>query len=138
MERSALVTIRDYSPNDWSFILATWLRGLYYGDSWFKEIPKDIFMSNYHSVLEKLLKSGAAKVKVACLKDDPEVILAYAVMNHSETTLHWVFSKSAWRSIGIAKSLIPENIDTVTHLTKVGLNILRKHPRAHFNPFALT
>lgn len=135
MQKNELVGIRDYLPGDRNFILATWLRGLYYGDSWFREIPKDIFMDNYHRALEGILASKAVSVRVACLKDDPEVILGYAIV--SSGALHWLFVKSAWRGIGIAKSLVPSDTSTVTHLTKVGLGILKKHPGVIFNPFAI-
>lgn len=136
MNKSELVAIREYLLGDRNFILATWLRGLYYGDTWFREIPKDLFMENYHRVLEALLSKSSVKVRVACLKDDPEVILGYAVVSPGE--LHWLFVKSAWRGIGIAKSLVPEDTHTVTHLTKVGLGILKRYPgQVIFNPFSI-
>lgn len=93
-------------------------------------------MANYHQVVEKLITDPRNTVKVACLKDDPEIILGYAIYN--EFNLHWVFVKKSWREIGIAKNLVPSNVETVTHLTKVGLSILiQKYPRADFNPFNL-
>jgi hypothetical protein len=138
LDKQNLVAIRDFMPEeDRNFILASWLKGLYYGDSWFHEIPKHIFMQNYHALLERVLSPGVASVKVACLKDDPDVILGYAVLNPAGTALHWVFVKNRWRGIGIAKSLIPPSVSVVTHLTKVGLSILKKHPGVHFNPFVI-
>lgn len=137
MNKSELVAIRDYLESDKNFIFSTWLRGLYHGDSWFSEIPKDIFMKHYHKFIEYLLNHANTTVKVACLKDDPEVILGYAVLNKEDTLLHWVFCKSAWRNIGIAKSLVSQSVNTVTHLTKIGLSIKRKRPNIVFNPFAI-
>ncbi len=141
MDKADLVTIRPMESGDKNFILATFLRGLYYGDSWFREVPKDIFMSVYHTVVEGVLANPKNIVQVACLKADPEVILGYSILGPNVTgaTLHWVFVKSAWRTIGIARSLIPlERVNAVTHLTKVGLSILRKHPEVVFNPFLLS
>lgn len=135
VEKSDLVAIRYAAEEDRNFILATWLRGLYYGDTWFREVPKEIFMTEYHKILNNILASPNTKIYVACLIDDPDVILGYAVTNQAETTLSWVFVKSAWRGIGIAKGLMPKSITSVTHLTKVGLSILRKHPQVIFNPF---
>lgn len=135
LDKSELITTRPGKMEDASFIFATWLRGLYHGDSWFKIIPKKIFMENYHRVVEKILSSPGVEVKVACLKDDPDVILGYSV--YKEDRLHWIFVKISWRNIGIAKSLAPQNVLTITHLTKVGLNIMRKYPKLIFNPFAL-
>lgn len=133
--RNEVIALRDALPGDKNFVYASFLRGLYYGDSWFKEIPKNIFMENYHRVLDVLMTLPGLKVTVACLKDDPEVILGYSI--HKGTKLHWVFVKANWRNIGIAKSLVPANIDTVTHLTKVGLSIVRKRKNLSFNPFDL-
>jgi GNAT superfamily N-acetyltransferase len=91
-------------------------------------------MHNYHSIVEKLLY--ARLVKVACLKDDEDTIVGYALMSNDETTLDWVFVKRAWRTIGIAKSLVSSKTTTVTHLTKSGLSISKKK-HLQFNPFAL-
>lgn len=133
MEKSDLVAIREGRVEDWNFFYSTFLRALYYGDSWFKEIPKDIFMENYHKVADVLLAKGI--LKVACLKEDPEVILGYALFSSQYPALHFVFVKSAWRGIGIAKSLVPKETKVATHLTKVGLSILKKNPSITFNPF---
>lgn len=138
MDKKELVVVRAYNPSDRNFILATWLRGLYYGDNFWREVPKDIFMERYHTLVEHAIDDSKTVIQVACLKEDPEVILGYAVLGANTTgiTLHWCFVKSAWRSIGIAKGLVPkEHINAVTHLTKTGLSILRKNPDVIFNPF---
>lgn len=140
MDKKDLIGIRAANASDRNFILATFLRGLYYGDSWFREIPKDIFMAHYHQVVERILSSPGVIVQVACLKADPEVILGYSVLGPNTTgiTLHFIFVKSAWRGIGVARSLVPvEQTNAVSHLTKVGLSILRKHPNVIFNPFVI-
>lgn len=130
-----LITVRPYSPGDYNFIIATFLRGLYYGDSWFSLIPKKIFMTNYHIVAERLLKHPNLSIRIACLKDDPDVILGYSVSRNINEykILDWIFVKSSWRRIGIAKSLLPSDINTVSHLTTVGKAI--KPPHYEFNPF---
>lgn len=132
-EDLALVATRPYREGDRNFILASWLRGLYYGSEWFREIPKEIFMENYHKVIDHIL--SRAQVTVACLKDDEDVILGYSV--HGGPKLHWVFCKKAWRGIGISKLLVPVGTTTITHLTKVAVSYLRKNPSVHFNPFSL-
>jgi hypothetical protein len=135
MNKSELVAIREYLPGDRNFILATWLRGAYYGQDYFRQIPKDTFMAQYHAFVEKILASPSVKIRVACLKDDPEVILGYSVLGSESQVLNWVFVKSAWRAIGIGKSLIPPQVQSVSHITKVGQSILAKHPDVVFNPF---
>lgn len=134
MNRSELIAVRDALPSDRNFILATWLRGIFYGDSWYSEVPKNIFMEQYHKVVEYIISNPKTRVKVACLKEDPEVILGYAVLNQDQTALNFVFVKKSWRTIGIAKQLVPLTVTTVTNLTKVGLSI-SKRKGLHFNPF---
>lgn len=134
-DKTTQLATRGYTDNDHNFILATWLRGLYYGDSWFSVIPKNVFMENYHRFIENRLKTPGIKISVVCLKDDPEVILGYSVSRTIEgiNILDWIFVKSAWRNLGIAKSLIPQPIHAVSHLTKVGKSL--KPANVIFNPF---
>jgi GNAT superfamily N-acetyltransferase len=132
-ELNKIYEIRDYKPEDKAFIMATWLRGLYYGDSWFSEIPKDIFMNNYKLILEALLLKNI--VKVACLCEDRDVIVGYSVLSHDFTTIHWVFVKSAWRKQGIGRQLVPKYPSNVTHLTTLGKSLMKKLENCIFNPF---
>lgn len=135
LTKTDLFTIRKGLDTDLPFVLATWLRGAYYGNSWFQEIDKAAFMAFYHGFLERLLRSPGVELNVACLKDDPDVILGYSVTRMAQdlVILDWVFVKTAWRRIGIAKALTPGNLTTVTHLTKIGKSI--KPKTVKFYPF---
>ena len=133
-----LYNVRDGTENDKSFILATFLRGLYYGDSWFSLIPKDIFMENYKRLAEAIVTSPNVVVKIACLPDDPDVILGYSILSADYQTIHFVYVKSAWRKNGIAKSLCPKFPTSVTHLTGLGKELMKKFDGCVFNPFNVT
>ena len=132
-----LYDVRDSIDRDHNLIIATFLRGIYYGDSWFSAIPKHIFMENYKRVIEALLRSPNVVVKIACLKEDPDVILGYSILSNDFQTIHWVYVKSAWRGKGIAKSLTPKYATAVTHLSALGKSLMPKIPTAVFNPFKL-
>lgn len=134
-ELQTLSTIRDYTEEDKAFIMATFLRGLYYGDSWFSLIHKGIFMTAYKPVVEALLISPKNTVKILCLKEDPTVILGYSILSADFQTIHWCYVKSAWRGKGIAKSLTPAHPTTVTHLTELGRTLMSKYKSCIFNPF---
>jgi predicted GNAT family acetyltransferase len=136
MQKSELVSIRDGIEDDRSFIFATVLRGLYYGDSWYSTVPKSIFMSEYHKVVEHILDNPKTQIKVACLKDDPEVILGYSLLNENNTICHFTFIKKAFRGIGISRDLVPTTVTSATHLTKVG-HIIAKKRGVEFNPFLI-
>lgn len=130
-----LYNVRDFKDSDKSFVLATFLRGLYYGDSWFSLIPKSIFMNNYKTIAVMLVESPKTTIKVACLKEDPDVILGYSILGSNFNTIHWCYVKSAWRKQGIGRALLPQFPSTVTHLSALGKSLMSKFPTAIFNPF---
>lgn len=134
-EIKELVNIRPGKIEDKNFILATWLRGLYYGNSWFKEIDKDSFMRHYHDILMAILTKPATVVAVVSLKDDENVILGYSVSSFDESTLHWVFVKDNWRRVGLGRALVPDNATITTHMTAIGKKL--KPPSMKFNPWAI-
>ena len=134
-ELEKICEIRYFKLGDESFIFSTFLRGLYYGNEFFKLVPKDIFMANYKKVIESLL--SRAVVKVACLKEDHDVILGYSIQSLDNTTVHWIFVKQAWRRKGIMKALIPESPTAITHFTSLGLSLLPKFKDCVFDPFKL-
>lgn len=134
MKKSDLIAIRDYQPNDVNFIYVSWLKNLRYSNEWFGMIEQDVYFKNYHSVIERILKKPSISVKIACLKEDSDVILGYAV--YEGNRLDYLYVKSAWRAIGLSKMLLGSNkIEVVTHITDVAKAILKKHPEIKFNPF---
>lgn len=135
IDKKDLISFRSFHPGDYNFIVSTWLIGLRHGNDWFSEIRKDAYYEYYHAVITAMLKKPNMIVSVACLKDDPEVILGYSV--HHDNVLDWVHVKGAWRHIGIAKGLVPTNTKEVSHLTRAGREILKKHKGVTFNPFAV-
>lgn len=118
-------------------IYSTWLKGLYYGNDWFKEMPSKIYFKHYHKVIERILNRPHVVIRFAYLKEDQDIIVSYAVLEKAfgSNILHWVFTKSAWRKFGIAKLLLSEKIDYYTSLTKIGKNI--KPIEWEFNPFLI-
>lgn len=138
MKKSDLITLRDWDKaQDHNFVLATWLKGLFFGSRYFSLIDRKSFFENYHRAVEFILSHPGVRVRVAVLKDDPSVIIGYSVTSQNDTILHWVHCKGAWRRIGIAKSLVPTTVQTVTHLTDVGISVLRKHRGIRFDPFII-
>lgn len=134
MNREDLISVREGLEDDFNFIMATFLRGLYYGASAFSPMDKSTFMTHYHKIVVGLLASPKVKVKAACLKEDPSVVLAYSIISTDETVLHWVFTKKSWRKIGLAKLLVPSSTTSCTHLTALGSALKKK---IEFNPFKL-
>ncbi len=134
-EFRGLYDVRDMVDGDKSFIMATFLRGLYYGDSWFSLVPKDIFMKNYKTMAESVVDNRKAVIKVACLKEDPNVIIGYSILSSDYQAIIWCFVKKAWRERGIGRSLLPQYPTAATHLTVLGKTLMHKYPGIVFNPF---
>jgi hypothetical protein len=135
MNFQGMYDIRLGKDEDKNLILATFLRGLYYGESFFSQIPKDIFMSCYKRVAQALVNDKNTVIKIACLKEDPDVILGYSLLSSDEKTVYWCFVKAAWRRKGIAKTLVPANPTYVAHITKLGESLLYKINNPKLNPF---
>lgn len=135
LEKNQSVVVRNFEPADKNFILATWLKGLRYGNDWFGEIESSVYFTVYQKIIDAVITDPRVSVKIACLKDDPDVVLGYSVS--SGNRLDWIFVKRLWRNIGIAKSLIPPGITVVSHITTTGRSILRKKKGVFFNPFSL-
>lgn len=130
-----LFEVRECMENDKNFILATFLRGLYYGESFFSDVPKNLFMERYKRVAQALVNDPNTTIRVACLPEDKDVILGYSIC--SGDSVNFCFVKAAWRQKGIAKSLVPTNPVYVVpqHLTKIGKELLTKINNPKYNPF---
>lgn len=134
MNKRDLIEVRDYMPTDFNFIIASWLKSLKYSNDWFGAIDSEVYYTNYQIIIKSILGRPNSRIKIACLREDNDVILGYSV--YEEDKIHFVFVKSVWRKIGLARALVPAQFNTVTHLTNIGQNIIKNHPNVKFNPFA--
>jgi hypothetical protein len=131
MQKRDLISIRPGVKADEAMIYSSWLKGLRYGNSWFEQIEQESYFETYHRVINQILHKPDVQVRVACLKEDEDVILGYSVSEPQ--LLHWVFVKPDWRRIGLARDLVAKDITTVTHMTKLGK--LCKPDHVNFKPF---
>lgn len=143
-----IVELRLRRDDDTKFIIPSFLKGVYYGNEFYRNIPKDAFMASYKLVADALL--NRCTVIIACLKDDQDVILGYSIVSPDGLTAHWCFVKKAWRGRGIGKMLIPSKLAAITHFTQIDMGkptqeaadkaikrITRRFDGCIFNPFAL-
>lgn len=158
LTKKSLFILRPAIPDDENFILSTWLKALRFGNGptickicekngmvdghqnpircrcigIFELVPEDIYYKFYKQIIFALLASST--IMIAALKSDPTVVLAYSV--YDGDVLHFVFCKEVWRSLGLAKDLIPKDLKIYTHTTKSGRALFNKYyPTAIFNPF---
>ena len=89
-------------------------------------------MREYHGFLEAKFAMPGTVIKVACLVEEPDVILGFSV-SHGDT-LDFVFVKPDWRRIGIGTDLVPSEITSTSGFTRVG-DIIRRKRGWSFNPW---
>lgn len=117
------------------FVGGCWLPGLYFNNSFFREIDEKTFFEFYQVVIDRILSRYGRRMSAATLKQDPDTIVGFSIWEERPegNILHWVYVRPEWRRNGIAANLIPPNVVTVTHLTDVTVN--RKPKNWKFNPF---
>jgi hypothetical protein len=117
-----------------NLIYARWMRTLRYGNDYFKLIHPDSYYAAYQVYIRSLLARPTAVVKLAVLTSTPDDVLGWSLSEGN--TLHYVHVQKDARRIGLGTSLIPKDLDTITHITKTGMLIWSsKWPKVKFNPF---
>jgi GNAT superfamily N-acetyltransferase len=125
--------IRERASTDDAFIYTSFLKGLRYGSSeWLSKMPEGMFYNQFNKYLKNLIERPQITIKIACLPDDPDVILGYIV--YESGCIHWIFVKDSFRRMGIGKMLFPNNITRCSHLSKIGNSLAKKY-NIVFNPF---
>lgn len=133
---SNLVAIRNFNESDKAFVYSTFLKGVLHGCPGYEGCLKDAFFAVYPQVLDGLLANASVNVLIACLSDEPDVVLGYAIVGPK--TLHWAYTKASWRGQGIANMLLAgSEISFFSHTTKPGRAIATKKGWT-YNPFLAT
>lgn len=115
-------------------IIARWSRSLRYGNDYFKLSEPKAYWAIYPKLIEYLLTRPNTIVRIAVLTDEPDTALGFSVTESD--ALHYVHVDNASRRNGIGKALVPQELTTVTHVTKLGVPFWSKVlPKATFNPF---
>lgn len=134
--RQSLVSYRGFHPDDENFIMSTCLKSLWHGNDWFQQIDWEIFYPAYKRVIQHLMAKPEVVMKIACLQEDPFVILGFCM--YERKIVHGIFCKTAWRGINLSVDLLPQNFEFVTHLTVPLKSFLKnKYPKVKFNPFLI-
>lgn len=122
-------------PDEYKHVVhARWLRSLRHGNDFFRLVDAEGYYAAYFQHIITMMNRPGATIRMAVLTDDRDVVLGFSVARGS--ILDYVHVQAAQRRMGIGKSLIPKDIDTITHLTKTGLTIWgSKYGYWKFNPF---
>lgn len=116
------VILRLLREDDLACIYSTWRNSAYFGMEK-KERNADRFFKKQTAIISQTLSD--ALVRIACLEEDPNMIIGYAVSTGDH--LDWIYVKVEYRNKGIGTMLFPKNIKTVTpRQTKIGSVITKK------------
>lgn len=112
-----LIQIRNHVKEDEPFLFATYLQHNWYDKTNTTTLKKSTWMSLQHKRLENVLESD--HVKIACLKEDPDVILGYAFKDGSKP---FSYVKLAWRQSPVdIKELLLKSLEE-TNEKQIGTN----------------
>lgn len=114
-------------------VLSKWLRSLRFGNDYFRLVDQDAYFRVYHDHIETLIARPGAVVRLAVLTDDHDVVLGFCV--HNANVLHYAHVHKDMRKQGIGRALLPQGIDTISHVTYIGLSIWGKFPGWKLDPF---
>lgn len=132
--------IREACADDIPFIYKTWLESYRYesdlGKAYYSR--NSIFYSSYKPVIDRLLVRS--HVIVANVKDEPNVILGY--LAYDKDTIHYAFTKGAFRHLGVAKGLITHAFEGkepifYTHRTIMSDGLIRADHRFVYDGISL-
>lgn len=123
MTDEAKIIIRPMTEADFPFIMATWLRGNYYGNP-ITQSPAHYY-NEYPKIIKNILSLPNVEIRIAGIQGDPLWIAGFSVI--TDRTLYWVYVKKGFRKKGIATLLMGNRaINQVIGRTKVGKAITEK------------
>lgn len=136
----SLIFVRGAVESDFGCIIRRWEDSVRYSSDWFKDIDPDFFFEHYRKLIEGHLRNPDMIIKIACLKDDPDVIIGFAVyepitaFEPKNYNLHFMYVKEIWRDNKIATMITPSTITHCSNMTRIGLTIHKKYPYIKFQP----
>lgn len=156
---SDVIEVRKYNPSlDKDYIYSTWLMQCKH--SYFaKRIKYPIYFKEHQKIIDHLMSKPSVKILIASPKNEADIISGYLAYEQKEEypVVHFVYVKSIFRKLGIAKLLLKEaniNINSIrfTHFTYPQIDhrtgkeyenaytaddLIKKYPDMIYNPYLL-
>lgn len=136
------VLVRDAIEDDMPFFYNSLLHHYKHSSPHTRLISDFIFYRGHQKLISDTLERKGNVLKFAALKDDPKVVFGFLWANMCPETLHYVYIKKAFRSLGLAKHLYfsvfkPDQEVFFSHLSYDGGKIICKYQQFMFNPYLL-
>ncbi len=127
--------VRPATDDDIGYVKKTWLRDFADGgDGWIDDHGGgEVYFAEHHKQVECAVERGA--VTIACRRAVPTGICGFAVTERD--IVHYVYVKTRWRKLGVAKLLLGPLLDrdaVYTHWTRA-VRILPVPKSWKFNPY---
>lgn len=138
-KEEALVEVFAYSGKDVpknyiNVVRSRWTRSYKKDNDFMKLVHPPGYYFAYNNYVNLILNRKDTEVRLAVLEEDRDIVLGFSVIERN--VLHYVHVPKAYRRQHIATMLVPDGIQWITHLTKIGMRIWSwKLPSARFNPF---
>lgn len=126
------------SPSDFNYVISAWLKSFKYSGTTVQRMRDTVYFATYEPIVKRLIKQS--DVYVACLREEPEVIVGYLAIErkHDSDIIHFVQVKDLWQKMGVATYLLeaakPATTTYFTHWTNPIDSLVNKYPFI-FNPF---
>lgn len=138
------IVMRPATADDLAFFFATALQSYFYSSSNNRHIIPSVFFIEHKAIFEKILKRQSAALSIACLEEDPAVIIGFILAESLRNTLHYIYVKRPFRRFGVARKMLESaEIDiarcNATHWTNDFSAIMRKkcYNSLVYNPYLL-
>jgi hypothetical protein len=103
------IIIRPFQPGtDSGFIYSTLPKSIYYGSHIKIPVSRSHFFDTAYSYVQNVIADQNTRIFTACLKDDPDFIVGYAVVHG--TCLEFVYVKEGFRNQKIATLLLKKHL----------------------------
>lgn len=128
------VGLRPATAGDEPVVMSAWLRGHRDFGDWPRLLHPDRYFAQHKVAVAKLLARG--RTEVACNPARPSQVFGFIC--HEGRTLHWLYVKDTWRTLGIARALWvrASSPDVASHWTSTGRRWLHVSD-VRYDPFAL-
>jgi GNAT superfamily N-acetyltransferase len=131
---------KDFPDRYLGLVISTWTKSLRHSNDWFRLIEPGAYYKTYRMVILNLLSKPETEIRIAVLTEDKDVAFGYCV--HRAGILDYIFVLADYRRLGIGKRLMPDEVNTYTHITKIGRQLIKDKMVCGqklnwiFNPFA--
>lgn len=129
MQDALPFSLRGPVPEDLPFIMKSWMSKTRHC-SFVRNIPNDVFTVEHHNLVEKLLRRS--NVLVACNPQSSDHVYGYLVWEPEPLYIHFIFVKSVFRKLGVARHLLSEAVPAL--FTPDAPKLYCSHANELFNP----